>query len=131
MTDWQHIKDSLLVVGVLIVLMIIVFPSPLRADTTSSLIEIRYCYDPENVPRTDSGRIKRSSTVLTHFKRIHPCPSTGLRTGSCPGWSMDHIIPMAVGGCDTVWNLQWLPNEIKSAAGEFPKDRWERKVYLK
>lgn len=72
---------------------------------------------------------KRDSAVVAAFKSIHPCPVTGLSTGACPGWSVDHVIPLAVGGCDSVSNLQWLPNEIKSCAGTVCKDRWERKVY--
>ena len=82
--------------------------------------ETRYCSDN-----------KRKSSVVVAFKRIHPCPSTGEPEGPCPGWSVDHIIPLAVGGCDAVINLQWLPNEIKSCAGTLCKDRWERKVYKK
>ncbi|MBK7352661.1 MAG: HNH endonuclease [Nitrosomonas sp.] len=80
--------------------------------------ETRYC----------SGD-KRKSAVVAAFKRIHPCPSNGQTEGPCPGWAVDHVIPLAVGGCDAVFNLQWLPNEIKSCAGTLCKDRWERKIY--
>lgn len=90
--------------------------------------ETRYCGVPE---RTSGGRIKRDRKVIREFRKIHACPSTGKLgyTEPCPGWALDHIIPLANGGCDSVSNLQWLNNEIKSGAGEFPKDRWEREVY--
>lgn len=86
--------------------------------------ETRICGEPA---RDANGRIARSSEVLTAFKRIHPCPSTGLSTGACKGWAIDHVIPLACGGCDAVGNLQWLPNKLKSCAGDC-KDRWERKI---
>jgi hypothetical protein len=97
-----------------------------RAFALDALTEVRRCGPP---PRTASGEIKRRSDVLTAFKKLYACPSTGLHTGSCPDWSIDHTLPLALGGCDAVFNLQWLPNAIKSCAGTACKDRWERKVY--
>jgi hypothetical protein len=99
----------------------------LAISTTAIAADPRYCGEPL---RTEAGAIKRSSSVLTQFKRLHPCPSTGKTTGACPGWAIDHVIPLASCGCDAVLNLQWLPNSIKSAAGVDAKDRWERKVYV-
>jgi hypothetical protein len=49
----------------------------------------------------------RSRWVPQAFQRSHPCPSTGRKTGACPGWIKDHIIPLCAGGPDTVANLQW------------------------
>lgn len=96
---------------------------PAAADP---LVETRYCGPPV---RLADGTIRRRADVLAAFRRVHPCPSTGLHTGACPGWARDHVVPLAVGGCDVVSNLQYLPNEIKSAAGTLPKDRWEMRVY--
>lgn len=81
--------------------------------------------------RDANGNIVRSSAVLRRFQEQHPCPSTGLTTGSCPGWSKDHVIPLVCGGCDSIENLQWLKNTIKSCAGTECKDRWERKIYCR
>ena len=53
---------------------------------------------------------------------------TGSTTGACPSWAIDHVIPLACGGCDSIENLQWLKNSIKSCAGTECKDRWERKI---
>jgi hypothetical protein len=78
--------------------------------------------------RDPDGRISRSSIVLRAFQIIHPCPATGSRTGPCPGWAIDHVIPLACGGCDSIENLQWLKNSIKSCPGTECKDRWERAI---
>jgi len=49
----------------------------------------------------------RSRAVLRAFQWEHPCPSTGLRTGACPGYIKDHVIALCDGGPDAVSNLQW------------------------
>ena len=90
------------------------------------LLETRYCGEPK---RDASGNIIRRADVLAAFQKIHPCPSTGLKTGACAGWSKDHVLPLSVGGCDSVSNTQWLPNLIKTCAGSLCKDRFERKIY--
>lgn len=88
------------------------------------LDETRVCGEPL---RNTAGQIVRRSDVLTAFKRLHPCPATGLSKGACSGWAIDHVLPLACGGCDEVGNLQWLPNKLKTCAGDC-KDRWERKI---
>jgi hypothetical protein len=99
---------------------------PGAAQALEPLTEIRFCGPPA---RNSDGSIRRRADVLYAFRKAHPCPSTGRTTGACPGWSMDHVVPLASCGCDAVWNLQWLPNGIKSAAGGLAKDRWERRGY--
>ena len=96
------------------------------APPPDPLAETRICGAPARDAR---GEIRRSSAVITAFRRVHPCPSTGLTTGACPGWAIDHQIPLAVGGCDAVSNMGWLPLQLKACAGTVCKDRWERKVY--
>jgi 5-methylcytosine-specific restriction endonuclease McrA len=81
------------------------------------------------VPRTEAGKTERSAAVLAAFREKYPCPATGKSSGSCPGWAIDHVIPLACGGVDAVYNLQWLPNTIKSAKGSDSKDHFERKIY--
>ena len=84
--------------------------------------ETRYCGPPK---RDKHGVIVRSPLVLLAFKSWHPCPSTGKRSADgCPGWAMDHVIPLACGGCDSVSNLQWLPLDLKAR-----KDKFERRIY--
>jgi hypothetical protein len=81
----------------------------------------------DSVKRSPDGSIARSSRVISAFRKVHPCPVTGLNTGACPGWAIDHVIPLAACGADIVSNMQWLPLTIKSCAGTECKDRWERK----
>lgn len=69
------------------------------------------------------GAEKRSSKPLTAFKRENPCPATGKPSGPCPGWVMDHIVPLCAGGRDEPWNLQWQTVEDAKA-----KDRIERQA---
>jgi hypothetical protein len=93
------------------------------------MMDYGYCGPPK---RDENGKIIRSEEVKAQFTWLHPCPSTGLREGECPDWSMDHTRPLACGGCDSVSNLAWLHKSVKSAAGRpgfYPKDRIERKVY--
>lgn len=92
------------------------------------LDESRYCYA-DKVKRDSDGSISRRADVLRAFRSIHPCPSTGRRSGACPGWNIDHVIPLANFGCDAVSNLQWLPVETKRCGKWYCKDRWERTVY--
>jgi hypothetical protein len=82
----------------------------------SRLIETRYC-----------GKTERDAKVAAAFRRQNPCPATGLTTGACPDWQVDHVKPIDNGGCDSVSNMQWLPTWLKTCAGHC-KDRWERKI---
>jgi len=70
-----------------------------------------------------SAREYRSREVTWEFQREHPCPSAGLTSGRCPGYRKDHVKPLACGGPDAVWNLQW--QTIRDANA---KDRWERRA---
>ena len=53
------------------------------------------------------ARTPRSAAELLAFKRANPCPSTGERRGSCPGWVIDHVEPLCAGGPDTRANMAW------------------------
>jgi len=71
--------------------------------------------------RARHGRIKRSAAAKNAFKREHPCPSTGKRSGPCRGYVIDHIKPLACGGADDPSNMQW-----QTVAEGKAKDKWER-----
>lgn len=63
----------------------------------------------------------RSSAARAAFQRQHPCPATGAPRGACPGWIVDHVVPLCAGGADRPGNMQW-----QSAADARIKDRAER-----
>lgn len=100
-------------------------PGAINAQAIDPLKEYRYCGEPK---RNKDGDISRSQRVLSAFQKQYACPATGKTSGSCPGWAIDHVIPLACGGCDAIINLQWLPNDLKSKAVT-GKDRFERTIY--
>lgn len=57
------------------------------------------------------ARPQRSAAEVLAFKRANPCPSTGLRSGACPGHQVDHANPICAGGADNRENMQWLTTE--------------------
>jgi hypothetical protein len=67
------------------------------------------------------GRIERSARAVAEFKRQAPCPITGQVRGACPGYVVDHVVPLACGGRDAPANMQWQTVPDAKA-----KDRWER-----
>lgn len=88
---------------------------------TSPLTETRYCGAPNRDAR---GDIIRRADVIYAYRKIHPCPSTGkLGMGACPGWSLNHNVSLACGGCDSVSNLVWMRNDVKKIV-----DSYERKI---
>lgn len=109
----------------LLLITLLAIAATAHAQTLDRLKDYRMC---GVVVRDATGNIKRSSAVLTAYKKLHPCPSTGLTTGSCPDWSLNHSIPLACGGCDAVYNLTWMPNVIKTCASNSCVDRYERKI---
>lgn len=98
----------------------------LNSYADNALEETRCCIAPT---KTATGENFRRTDVLRAFQKIHPCPSNGNTVGACPNWAKDHVIPLQCGGIDAVSNLQWLPNQIKTASGIYAKDRFERKIY--
>lgn len=64
----------------------------------------------------------RSQKAKSIFKHHHACPSTGKTKGSCPGFIIDHVRPLACGGLDDPSNMQW-----QTKADAKAKDKWERK----
>lgn len=75
--------------------------------------------------RNADGTIRRDAKAVREFRRVWVCPATSSYTGACDGWQVDHVIPLSCGGVDAVWNMQWLPIDIKV----YGKDRFERTIY--
>ena len=73
-------------------------------------------------PVVSEAHIKRSQGAKVEFKREQPCPTTGASKGPCKGWVIDHIKPLACGGADAAFNMQW-----QTVAEGKAKDKWERR----
>ena len=74
------------------------------------------------LPVSASAKEPRSTSVKREFQLTHPCPSTGLTSGACPGNVKDHIVPLVCGGPGAPSNMQW--QTIREARA---KDKWEAK----
>jgi hypothetical protein len=94
--------------------------TPEGSATLSSVPRSRPSERAQGVARDRHGRIARSMAAKDDFKRFNPCPSTGSTHGACPGYVIDHVIPLKRGGPDTPVNMQWQTVEDAKA-----KDRWE------
>ena len=57
--------------------------------------------------RDGRGRLTRSKAARRDFEHSHPCPSTGRSNGACPGYVVDHVVPLKRGGPDAPSNMQW------------------------
>ncbi len=90
-----------------------------HATASGHLTETRYCGEPK---RNADGSIKRNCYVVKAFEKLYPLPDGYDRDD----WQADHVIPLALGGCDSVSNMQWLPKTIKTCVDDHCKDRFER-----
>jgi hypothetical protein len=66
---------------------------------------------------------RRDPRVVAAFRKLKPCPATGKHKGACPGYEIDHIVPLAAGGADAPSNMQWLTRQQHRA-----KTRREREA---
>ena len=57
----------------------------------------------------------RSLEAKHEFKYSNPCPSTGKRSGACPGYVIDHVQALKHGGADRPSNMQWQTNAAARA----------------
>jgi hypothetical protein len=69
------------------------------------------------------AKTPHSAGAKARFAREHPCPATGRRLTSCPGYVIDHVMPLCAGGEDAPANMQW-----QTVADAKVKDRWEREL---
>jgi len=91
-----------------------------HSDSSSSSSGHSGHHKAEGVARDSHGKIARSTQAKDAFKRQHPCPSTGRSSGGCPGYVIDHVIPLKRGGTDEPVNMQW-----QTTAAAKAKDKYE------
>src|SRR5262245_9499061 len=63
----------------------------------------------------------RDPAQVRAFRKMNPCPATGKVSGACPGWVVDHIVPLCLKGADAPANMQWQTREASLI-----KDKEER-----
>ena len=92
----------------------------MRGKTVSLILAVLLAL---SLGASPSVKNHRSTAAKNAFKRAQACPSTGQPRGSCPGWIVDHIVPLCAGGADTPTNMQW-----QTRADSLVKDRGERQT---
>ena len=65
----------------------------------------------------------RDPAQVREFRKTHPCPATNRVRGACPGWVVDHVVPLCFGGPDAPANMQW-----QETALSYVKDKFERQA---
>ena len=96
----------------------------LRMVVGSSILTILAC---ELYANWAGAHTTRSKKQRDAFIAKNPCPSTGLTYGRCPGYEVDHIVPLACEGVihtlsddfnlDSPENMQWLTTEENRRKG--------------
>jgi hypothetical protein len=56
---------------------------------------------------TAHSHVQRDPRQRAAFQHGHPCPSTHKTSGGCPGYVVDHVVPLKRGGTDAPANMQW------------------------
>ena len=69
------------------------------------------------------AKVERSPKARAAFVKVNPCPATGQPRGACPGWVVDHVVPLCAGGADAPANMQWQAREVSLV-----KDAEERRL---
>lgn len=66
---------------------------------------------------------ERKASTVREFRKVNECPATGKLEGPCPGWVVDHVWSLCLGGPDIVDNMRWQPAEES-----YKKDVIERQM---
>lgn len=62
-------------------------------------------------PAPTFAKQPRSSVERHAFVKEVACPTTSKPRLPCPGYHIDHVIPLCAGGQDHRSNMQWLTTE--------------------
>lgn len=66
----------------------------------------------------------RDAKQVYAFRKANACPATAKAgMGACPGWVVNHIIPLCYGGQDAPANMEW-----EQSAPSFKRDAFERAI---
>jgi len=126
---WLYTPHTFATIVIILLAVLLVLWSPLGRAIECTLYEdCRYEAQPM---RNSAGNYIRPVAVYNAFVKIHPCPSTGSKVyaDGCIGWAINHPIPRACGGIHAVWNMQWIPDDVKHTIGDHAIDSFERKIY--
>ena len=66
---------------------------------------------------------ERDPKQVAAFRKINACPATKKNSGACPGWVVDHVVPLCWGGDDSPVNMQWQETKVS-----YKKDVFEREA---
>jgi len=103
----------------LILALALIAISQVEAIECTPYVDCRYQGAPLRDP---DGKPHRDTKVISAYKKLHICPSTGLYTTSCPGYALNHNCSLACGCVDAVWNLSYIKDEYKTGYAILPKD---------
>jgi 5-methylcytosine-specific restriction endonuclease McrA len=125
---WYHVPEAHHMFRLVLALLLIALAAPAadarartstsrRSSTRTAKSKATRTSKPRSAPRSSTkcascardsrGRIVRSTTAKHDFQKAHPCPSTHKTTGACPGYVIDHVVPLKRGGADSPSNMQW------------------------
>jgi len=48
-----------------------------------------------------------ATAAQAEFQRLNPCPANDARQGDCPGYVIDYVVPLCMGGPDVAYNMRW------------------------
>lgn len=90
-----------------------------KINLKKSLVLIALLASASQVATADT----RKASTVREFHKLNACPATGKVQSTCPGYVIDHIIPLCAGGPDEVANMMWQTREAS-----YKKDVMERSV---
>ena len=76
------------------------FPNLHRMRAWCSVVALAACCMPVHGQPSD---VQRAA-----FQKYNSCPSTGRRTGACPGYRIAYRVALCAGGQDRWTNMVWL-----------------------
>jgi hypothetical protein len=57
----------------------------------------------------------RAARARADFQKLKPCPATGKREGTCPGYTIAYVKPLNKGGANAPSNMQWKATQVAKA----------------